>query len=122
MLKAFTAIAEDNLQLKKALYSPQFLCSSYYDENREIQNCTCGRCDDDYTVIPVTVKHKSGTTMTVEDGYVTDCDHAGATLEGCDREELVYDPVAGNYFPRERTVEMYVCDGCGDTSLNGEDW
>lgn len=126
MLRAFEAtIAEQNKRLGEMLGvdgTKQFLCQSYYDDNQVIQNCTCGRCADDYTVIPVRVKLPSGTEMTIEDGYVTDCDHAGASLEGVDREELVFDPLAGNYFPRERTTKMYVCDGCDETSVNGEDW
>lgn len=100
----------------------QFLCQSYYDDNHVIQNCTCGYCDDDYTVIPVTVKLKSGTELTIEDGYITYCDHAGAAPEGVEHEEMVFDTIQGNYFPQERTATMYVCDGCDKTSLDGEDW
>lgn len=76
---------------------------------------------EDYTVIPVTLTLKDGTTQTIEDGMVTHCDHAGASYEGVDSEYIVYDPVYQNYMPQQRSEMAYVCE-CGETSPDGEDW
>ena len=127
MIKAFEAtIARENRKLsqmiKGAVYTPKFLCPSYYDDDRVLRDCQCGHCDDGITVIPVKVKLKSGTTIELEDGILVDCDHEGAELEEVDLEDMVFDTDYGNFLPVTHKVTMHVCDGCGENSLDGEEW
>ena len=126
MMQHFEAtIAKQNRKLGKMIegsYTPKFLCPSYYDDDHILRDCKCGHCEDESTIIPVTVKLRSGTKITVEDGYVTECDHYGSSLEGVDIEDMAYDEHTGNYLPQERTEMRYVCDGCDETSYDGVDW
>ena len=118
-------IAKENRKLGKLLkgpYTPKYLCPSYYDDDHILRDCKCGHCLDEITVIPVTVKKKSGTTITVEDGYITDCDHFGAELDAVEVARSSFNERAGNYEVLDVTETRYVCDGCDETSYDGEDW
>lgn len=126
MIRAFEAtIAKENTKLGKMLngvYTPKYRCPSYYDEDHILQDCKCGHCADEITVIPVIVKLNSGTTITVEDGFITDCDHAGAEVDAVEVAMSSFNERMGNYEVIDVTETRYVCDGCGETSLDGEDW
>mgnify|MGYP001005650419 CR=1 FL=1 len=67
---------------------------------------------EDWTVIPVRVKHASGTTVIVEDGIVTDCDHAGAELGQIDLGQLQYNPTTGQVETFDNVHVGLACDRC----------
>lgn len=67
---------------------------------------------EDWTVIPVKVKFKGGTTQTFEDGIVTECDHAGADLGDVDLSSLYYDPRTGQVETFNNNRVGLVCDKC----------
>jgi hypothetical protein len=68
--------------------------------------------EDDHTVIPVKVTFKGGTTQTIEDGIVTECDHRGADMGDVDLADLFYDPQTGDVETYDKKYRGLVCDKC----------
>lgn len=118
-MRGFEAtIAKQNERLGQMLgvkkYTPSYLCQSYYNDDNELVDCTCGHCEDGIMVIPVNVTLKSGTKMTIEDGYITECNHKGAELSTVDQDVMRFDTHENNYIQESHTVRAYVCDGCSE--------
>lgn len=68
--------------------------------------------DEDYTVIPVRVKFAGGTEQILEDGMVTECNHAGADLGKVDLANLIYNPATEQVEEFDNSHIGLVCDQC----------
>lgn len=78
---------------------------------------------DDYSVIPVRVTFKSGTTQTIEDGIVTECDHAGADMGDVDLANLIYNPDSGTVENIDSSQRALICDRCSAWKIPaGSEW
>ena len=77
---------------------------------------------EDWTVIPVKVKFKSGTTQIFEDGLMMECDHAGADMGDVDLSSLYYNPNTGTVEEFDNTHRGLVCDKCSAWQDEGGDW
>ena len=65
--------------------------------------------DENWFVIPVSLKWPSGTTQIIEDEQVMECDHAGYT--------------PGEVEDSDGVVEhLFLCDHCPAWSYDAEDW
>lgn len=79
--------------------------------------------DDDYTVIPVKVRHASGTTQTIENGIVTECDHYGADMGDVELNGLHYDSESGQVEEIDGARRALVCDKCKAWKIpQGSEW
>ncbi len=64
---------------------------------------------EDWTVIPVKVTFKGGTTQVIEDGIVTECDHTGAYL---DETTVPFWNADAHIFEPTGSKTLIVCDKC----------
>ncbi|RYF29589.1 MAG: hypothetical protein EOO17_00805 [Chloroflexi bacterium] len=77
---------------------------------------------DDYTVIPVKVTFKSGTTQVIEDGLVSECDHKGADLGDVELSSLHYNPITESVEEYDVTRRGLVCDQCPAWQDESGEW
>lgn len=88
-------------------------------EAKKLERMLNAKYSEDYMVIPVRVKYASGTTVTVEDGIVTDCDHKGAKQE--EMTVPLWNEDAHIFEPTGSKTET-VCDSCGAWQDETGEW
>lgn len=100
----------------KALVPPQ------YKELSKALGVAEVSMEDNHTVIPVRVIHQSGTAQIIEDGIVTECNHAGATLGDVDLGNLFYNPASGTVEEYNNTHRGLICDKCPAWQDESGEW